>query len=119
MAESGVDVIEFNKDLKTITAPVEKGIFSVIVGYTQNYAIYVHEDLNATHASGKQAKYLEEPLIKHAATLMDLIQETFSKTGDVESSLLLAGLRLQRESQLIVPIDTGALRGSAFTRKES
>jgi hypothetical protein len=30
----------------------------------------------------------------------------------------LAGLRLQRESQLLVPVDTGALRASAFTAME-
>lgn len=33
----------------------------VIVGYTQEYAIYVHEDLNARHAPGKEAKFLEGP----------------------------------------------------------
>lgn len=35
----------------------------------------------------------------------------------VEKNLVLAGLFLQRKSQEIVPIDTGALRASAFTRK--
>ena len=36
----------------------------VIVGYDAEqapYGIYVHEDLNARHNPGKQAKYLEEP----------------------------------------------------------
>ena len=33
-------------------------------------------------------------------------------------ALLAAGLRLQRESQMLVPIDTGNLRASAFTRLE-
>lgn len=33
----------------------------VVVGYTQLYAIYVHEDLNATHQPGKEAKFLEKP----------------------------------------------------------
>jgi hypothetical protein len=32
--------------------------------------------------------------------------------------LVKAGLMLQRESQKIVPIDTGALKNSAFTRKQ-
>lgn len=33
----------------------------VTVGYTMEYAIYVHENLDARHARGKQAKYLEDP----------------------------------------------------------
>lgn len=36
----------------------------------------------------------------------------------VSRGLRLAGLHLQRESQKIVPIDTGNLRSSAFTRRE-
>lgn len=32
--------------------------------------------------------------------------------------LKLAGLHLQRESQVIVPVDTGALKNSAYTRAE-
>ena len=34
---------------------------NVVVGYRQFYAIFVHEDLQARHRPGKQAKYLEEP----------------------------------------------------------
>lgn len=34
-----------------------------------------------------------------------------------ESGMVAAGLFVQRESQMLVPVDTGALRGSAFTRK--
>lgn len=34
---------------------------SVVVGYKSNYAIYVHENLTARHAPGKEAKYLEKP----------------------------------------------------------
>lgn len=34
-------------------------------------------------------------------------------------ALYIGGLFLQRQSQEIVPIDTGNLRGSAFTRPES
>jgi hypothetical protein len=34
------------------------------------------------------------------------------------TALMVAGLYIQRESQKIVPVDTGFLRGSAFTRAE-
>jgi len=33
----------------------------VIVGYVADYAVYVHENLQAKHKPGKQAKYLEQP----------------------------------------------------------
>ena len=32
------------------------------VGYVADYAVYVHEDLDAHHKPGKTAKYLEIPL---------------------------------------------------------
>jgi len=38
------------------------GLGTVIwVGYTAGYAIYVHENMNARHRTGKIAKYLEKP----------------------------------------------------------
>lgn len=35
---------------------------SVIVSYGTEYAVYVHEDLNARHKPGKTAKFLTRPL---------------------------------------------------------
>lgn len=90
---------------------------SVIVGYTQAYAIYVHENLEAKHPVG-QAKYLEEPARVHAAEIGRIVREAFAKGASLAHALLLGGLRIQRESQLLVPVDTGALKGSAFTMKE-
>lgn len=37
-------------------------LHDVIVGYTANYAVYVHEDPNARHAEGKTYKFLEKIL---------------------------------------------------------
>lgn len=92
---------------------------SVIVGYTQAYAIYVHEDMTARHPVG-QAKYLEQPAreLSNSGTLSGIIARVYRQTGRLIDGLLFAGLRLQRDSQKLVPIDTGALKGSAFTRKE-
>lgn len=39
-------------------------------------------------------------------------------SGKVELGLKAVGLYFQRESQKLVPVDTGALRNSAFTRAE-
>ncbi len=91
---------------------------SVIVGYTQRYAIYVHENLEARHPVG-QAKYLEGPFRRLAKDLSRQITVTVKKGATLLQAILIAGLRLQRESQKLVPVDTGALKNSAFTRSES
>ncbi len=90
---------------------------SVIVGYTQAYALYVHEDLTANHPVG-QAKFLEEPARTQADEIGRVIRTAMKRGASLAQSLLLGGLHLQRESQKLVPVDTGALKGSAFTRLE-
>lgn len=87
----------------------------VVIGYTQQYALEVHENLAMRHAPGKSAKYLERPARELAAELGEIIRKVYEKTKNIKQALLTAGLRLQRASQQIVPIDTGALKNSAFT----
>jgi hypothetical protein len=91
---------------------------SVIVGYTASYALYVHEQVEIPHKPGKQAKYLEQPARELKNDLAQIVRTAVLKGMELQQALYLAGLRLQRESQKIVPIDTGNLKGSAFTRKE-
>lgn len=45
---------------------------AVEVGYTANYAVYVHENLNARHENG-QAKFLEHPAREKKHLLADII----------------------------------------------
>lgn len=90
---------------------------SVKVGYTQNYAIYVHENRTARHKVGK-AGYLLDPFRREQRTMTRIIVNACKKGMQLEQGLLLAGLHLQRLSQLEVPVDTSALKNSAFTRKE-
>lgn len=90
---------------------------SVIVGYTQNYAVYVHENMESHHPVG-QAKFLEQPARQEGDVLGDIVNQGMRAGRTLAQSLVLAGLRLQRDSQLLVPVDTGALKGSAFTRLE-
>jgi IS1 family transposase len=104
--------------LAALKKSAAEGNQSVVVGYTQKYALYVHEDLNARHAPGKQAKYLEDPARRLRHELAAIVQKVYLKTRSIAQSLLMAGLRLQRESQMIVPVDTSALRASAFTALE-
>jgi hypothetical protein len=90
---------------------------AAVVGYTQSYAVYVHENLEAYHPVG-QAKFLEQPARTLAPELAAIVREGLASDLTMEQSLLRAGLRLQRESQLLCPVDTGALRASAFTTIE-
>jgi hypothetical protein len=103
---------------KRITKAIHDNGISVVVGYTAAYAVYVHENLEAKHKEGKQAKFLEQPARELTQEFREIIFKTLSSGGTVAEALLMCGLRLQRESQKIVPIDTGALKNSAFTRLE-
>lgn len=107
--------------LKGLSAKTRAGITgSVIVGYTANYAVYVHENKEARHAEGKQDKFLEDPARKlsNSGELAGIISTAVKAGAPVMMGLKLAGLRIQRESQRVVPVDTGNLKGSAFTRVE-
>lgn len=90
---------------------------AVIVGYTAEYAVYVHENLTARHPVG-QAKFLEQPLREMKDELKTIVLNCVKNGLSLEKSLLIAGMALQRRSQQLVPVDTGHLRGSAFTRAE-
>lgn len=101
---------------KATVARMDDGA-SVVVGYTQSYALPVHERMDVNHTVG-QAKYLEEPFRTMRGELMEMIRGAWRRGLRLGQALLLAGLRLQRASQMLVPVDTGALRASAFTRLE-
>lgn len=87
----------------------------VLVGFTASYAIYVHENMQAAHPTG-QAKFLEDPLRTGKAQMMQIITTAVRQGKTIGQALLLAGLWLQGEAQKLCPVDTGALRASAFTR---
>lgn len=65
-----------------------------------------------------QAKFLEQPARELSPILGKIVAKAMLEKKTMAQGLLLAGLRLQRESQKKVPIDTGNLRASAFTRME-
>lgn len=87
---------------------------SVSVGYTQHYAIYVHENMEVTHKVG-QAKYLEQPARELAQQISQTVIQAHRRGATFQQALVIGGLFLQRESQKLVPVDTGALKNSAFT----
>lgn len=45
----------------------------VIVGYGTDYAVYVHENLEAKHAPGKQAKFLSTPLTEKRGDMQKIV----------------------------------------------
>jgi len=91
---------------------------TVVVGYTQAYAVHVHENLQSHHPVG-QAKFLEQPAREMSKELQKVVADSIKSGLTMEDGLLRAGLRLQRESQKLVPVDTGALRASGFTARLS
>ncbi|GIW60123.1 MAG: hypothetical protein KatS3mg087_1189 [Patescibacteria group bacterium] len=109
-------LVTIRNELRDIVRKVKKPE-DVIVGFTQRYAIFVHERTDLTHRVG-QAKFLESAAIEHRDVLAEIVRRVFDTTGDFQQALLVAGLRLQREAQLRTPVDTSALRSSAFTTTE-
>jgi hypothetical protein len=89
---------------------------SVTTGFTQNYAVHVHENMEAKHNVG-QAKFLEQPAreLNNSGELSNIMTKALKRGATVEQGLLLDGLRIQREAQKLTPVDTGALKASAFT----
>lgn len=109
---------------------------SVIVGYTAKYALFVHENIemkgqglprrgpkakgNYWDPQGRaQAKFLEAPARQNRKVYAAIIVQAVKRGSTVLMALYLAGLRLQRDSMLLVPVDTGNLKASAFTMREN
>lgn len=87
----------------------------VVIGYTQRYAVYVHE-VPARHTVGNW-KYLTNPArrLVNDGTIKNLIVEALQTGAKLGPAMIRAGQRIQRESQNEVPVDTSALKASAFT----
>lgn len=86
---------------------------SVTVGFTQRYALYVHE-VQASHVVG-QWKYLESPARNLGPQIVRNVETALKRGVSMEQALMLGGLLLQREAQKLTPVDTSALKASAFT----
>lgn len=65
-----------------------------------------------------QSKFLEGPAREYSRELADLVRDTMAQGKTLLQALTLAGLLLLRESQKIVPVDTGNLKNSGFVRVE-
>lgn len=48
----------------------------VVVSYGTDYGIYVHEDLEAQHKPGKEAKFLEKPLREKRGRIAEIVRDS-------------------------------------------
>ncbi|MCF2531749.1 minor capsid protein [Yinghuangia sp. KLBMP8922] len=56
------------------TVSVDEGTLTAAISYDQPYAVRQHEDLSLNHPMpGRNAKYLERPLIAEAGTVGEII----------------------------------------------
>lgn len=88
---------------------------SIVVGYSQSYALEVHERIDVRRRVG-QPKFLETA----ARQLEPEIRETLRRSpqNKLAENMLRCGLLIQREAQKLTPVDTSALKASAFTTVE-
>lgn len=133
----GLDKLQ--KTLRNLDAAAGSPRCSVVTGYRGvNYALYVHENLEAAHGKDFNAKYaaqikagsmrnrgpnqkarfLIDPAIALENTIQRNVRADVSRGMTLEDALKRAALLIQRQSMQQVPVDTGNLRGSAFTEVE-
>jgi hypothetical protein len=88
----------------------------LLVGYSAEHAVYVHEDLTANHPNGGQAKYLESVI--RDPSVLDLVRQSIRKDlknkRSLREALINAGNIILRASMPLVPVDTGELVNSGF-----
>jgi hypothetical protein len=90
--------------------------FTVDVGYSARYARVVHEDLEARHPRGGQAKFLEAPARRLRGVMAAVIRQALLGRRSLEAATLRAANLLLFESKKLCPVDTGHLRQSGYAR---
>lgn len=87
----------------------------VVVGYAMPYAMPVHENTEANHPNGGNAKFLEGPARRLRTTIASIITQTYIKTKNLAQAMFAGGEFLQVASQGECPVKHGSLRASAYT----
>lgn len=126
-----VDSTKLIAALKAKLAQVSQQRISVAVGYNAAAALKLHEmtpkNIGNPRRSGIGTywgpsnygnKWLEGPARQHADDIADDVKQALQNGATLLQALYLGGLRIQRESQLVVPVEYGDLKRSAFTEKE-
>ena len=123
--------IDSKKLMKALISRIAKaeGKFSVVVGYkvkpqeetgnNKPYGIWVHEIDEHFHLAPTKSKFLIDPFNRIRHEIPSIVQrEMISKRRSFSDALMVAGKKIKNESQMEVPVDTGALKASAFVAKE-
>lgn len=85
-----------------------------VVTVNQPYAQDQHETLHYRHASGGQAKYLEQPLLSgHKPWIQDFANDLLNSPKSAAEEWGGVGRELKGEVSKKAPIDFGDLRNSA------
>ncbi len=90
----------------------------VEVGYDKEkapYAIYVHENLAVYHRVG-MAKFLTIAVTLELPEVAKQIETDLKNKISLRRALWRAGRRIQNRSRQLVPVDTGNLRDSSYTK---
>ena len=68
----------------------------------------------------QQAKFLEQPAreLSNSGELSQDVVNAMRAGSKLQDAVLVAAEHIQQDSQQLVPVDTGNLRGSAFVQKE-
>jgi len=85
----------------------------VTVGYATDYAVYVHENLEAYHPVG-EAKFLEKPARQYRRQMGQQVRKAIRAGSTVQEAMVKAAEFLKEKSQALCPVDTGMLKDSAF-----
>lgn len=111
---SVINIKPLQRKLQKLASKYESD--NVVVGFAANYAIWVHEK-QAHHVVG-QWKFLEQPARELSGEIAQIVVNRLKQGDKMPRALILGGMRLQRAAQELTPVDTGNLRGSAFTDYE-
>lgn len=87
------------------------------VGYSAPYAVYVHEDMEARHPRGGQAKFLEQPARTQGNALAAVCRQAVKAGLPLQEGLRLQAERLLQMANQLIPVDTGFLKRSGAVRR--
>ena len=115
----------FQKELQDFAG--EDVVVEGMVGYRAPYAIYVHENMEIDHPlhvnsdrtvrnCGGQAKFLEQPAREMIPKIADQLMKLKKQKKGLKFSIQTICDRLLRESQKLVPVLSGKLKKSGFTK---
>lgn len=116
--DGGVEIVNFGRlmgKLRDRHGRYGKDDEKVSVGYSAQYAVWVHEIRTNYHPVGR-AGFLLDVLREMETDLRRLVQAMLKRGDTLLAARLAAATALLIESQKNCPVDTGFLRNSAYVK---